>query len=155
LATEFTPTEVHTKYGEATCKNLDVLVVKTGKIPVSYCIVNGKLVSGNLDFDKKAFVLGISPTSDGEITVSIPKELIESKTFVPSTKFKVSTAGNPLEFHTENSDPENIALTIGFPRTTSSIEIMSPDFKLSKPDQLPTDIMIDSPRDQMKKGVKV
>jgi len=133
LATQFTPTDVHTKYGQASCGYLDVSKVKTGKIQVEYCIVNGKLVSGNLDFDKKTFVLDISPTSDGEITVSIPKELIESKTFVPSSKFKVSTAGKPLEFHTENSDPENIALTIGFPRTTSSIEIMASDFKPLEP----------------------
>jgi len=137
LATQFTPTEVHTKYGAASCENLVVLEEKSGKIQVRYCIVNGKLVSGNLDFDKKAFVLDISPTSDGEITLSIPKELIESETMVPSTKFKVSTAGKPLEFHTENSDSENIALTIGFPRTTSIIEIMSPDLKPSKPDRLP------------------
>jgi len=155
LATQFTPTEVHTKYGAASCDNLNVLELKTEKIQVRYCIVNGKLVSGNLDFDKKAFVLDISPTSDGEITLSIPKELIESETMVPSTKFKVSTAGKPLEFHTENSDSENIALTIGFPRTTSTIEIMSPDLKPSKPDRLPPGIMIDSPRKQMEIGVAI
>jgi len=133
LATQFTPTEVHTKYGDASCGYLDVSKVKTGKIQVEYCIVNGKLVSGNLDFDKKTFVLDISPTSDGEVTVSVPKELIESKTMIPSSKFKVSTNGKPLEFHTENSDSENIALTIGFPSTVSSIEIVASDFELLRP----------------------
>ena len=64
LATQFTPTDVHTKYGEASCDYLDVLKVKTGKIQVEYCIVNGKLVSVNLDVDKKTFVLDISPTTE-------------------------------------------------------------------------------------------
>jgi len=133
LATQFTPTDVHTKYGEASCGYLDVSKMKTGKMQVEYCIVNGKLVSGNVDLVKKTLVLNISPTSEGEITVSVPKEIIEPKTMIPSSKVKVIANGKPLDFHTENSDPENIALTMEFPRTISSIEIMADDIKIKSP----------------------
>jgi hypothetical protein len=100
--------------------------VANANFTINYTISgNGKLLGANENLQAKSLVFSLETSSNGTLTVSVPRAMIDSK--LPSgndDKFYVLINGlEAMYAETKTSDTERV-LTIPFDNGTNTIEII-------------------------------
>lgn len=90
---------------------------------LSYKITGGSVLSVTPDDEANSLIIAISTTSDGELTITLPRELIDSKINGQDDDFFVLIDGEEVEFM-ETTTAGARTLTIAFPDGAEEIEII-------------------------------
>ena len=90
---------------------------------VKYTIVGGKLLSITPDVDANSLIIGIDAKSDGTLSITLPRELIDAKIGADDDMFFVLVDGEEVDFDETKTDTER-TLTIGFLAGAEEIEII-------------------------------
>ena len=100
--------------------------VDTTDFLLSYKITGGSLLSVTPDLDAKSLLIAISTTSDGQLTITLPRALIDARTngnTGDDDEFFVLVDGEEVEFD-EVATSSDRTLTIPFPDGAEQIEII-------------------------------
>jgi predicted secreted protein with PEFG-CTERM motif len=92
---------------------------------VTYSITNGKVLGIKADIQSKSLIVSIQTTGDGQLTIDLPRALIDAKKSDNQTddQFFVINDGQETQF-TETSTTTDRTLTIPFIDGTGQIEII-------------------------------
>ena len=90
---------------------------------LSYSITGGSVLSVTPDDDANSLIIAISTTSDGELTITLPRALIDAKMGNDDDDFFVLVDGEEIEFD-ETKTSTDRTLTIAFPDGAEEIEII-------------------------------
>jgi predicted secreted protein with PEFG-CTERM motif len=96
----------------------DSILVIEG-IDVNYTIAGGKIISVTPDLDAKSLIIKISTTNDGELVITLPKDVIDTD----EQGFFILVDGEETAFLEELHDSSR-TLTIPFYNGTEEIEII-------------------------------
>jgi predicted secreted protein with PEFG-CTERM motif len=93
-----------------------------------YCIdytINGGTVSGaTLDTASKALVVNIQADNDGQITLNIPRLVLDAKSGTNDSVFAVLIDGEQVQQFTESPSTDTRTVTIPFQMASEKIEII-------------------------------
>ncbi len=93
-----------------------------------YCIdytINGGTVSGaTLDTASKALVVNIQANNDGQITLNIPRSVLDAKSGTGDSVFAVLIDGEQVQQFTESPSADTRTITIPFQMASEKIEII-------------------------------
>ncbi|MDE1829184.1 MAG: hypothetical protein KGI25_02560 [Thaumarchaeota archaeon] len=92
------------------------------KFSVPYVINHGKIVSMNIDDQLKAMTISIQTTSKGNMSIDLPRALIDSTQNGTDSHFAILVNGHGVNYK-ELVTQDHRALLIPVPNGTSSIEI--------------------------------
>ena len=102
----------------------DGLVAVAGTdFTVGYEITGGKLISITPDVDANSLIIAIDATDDGELTITLPRELIDAKIGDSDDDFFVLVDGEEVDFD-ETTTATDRTLVISFPAGAEEIEII-------------------------------
>ncbi len=90
---------------------------------VGYSITGGSILSITPDVDANSLIIEISTTSDGELTITLPRALIDAKLNGDDDDFFVLVDGEEVDFD-ETKTSSDRTLTIAFPDGAEEIEII-------------------------------
>lgn len=90
---------------------------------LSYKITGGSVLSVTPDDEANSLVVAIKTTSDGQLTITLPRALIDAKTNGEDDDFFVLIDGEEVEFE-ETTTSTDRTLTINFPDGAEEIEII-------------------------------
>ena len=90
---------------------------------VSYSITGGSLVSIAPDDEANSLIITIDSTDDGELTITLPRALIDAKIGDEDDDFFVLVDGEEVDFD-ETTTSSDRTLTIQFPSGAEEIEII-------------------------------
>jgi len=97
--------------------------ISVSGISVSYSITSGKLFSIMPDVEAKSLIVSISASSDGSITLTLPRTLIDAKYGVNDDEFFVLMDGEEIDFDEKNTSSSRI-VTISFQKSAKELEIV-------------------------------
>lgn len=89
----------------------------------TYTITNGTIISITPKTDAKSLQISIDATSDGTLVITLPRDLIDSKTGNQDSLFAVQEDGVVVKFEESKSDISR-TLTLPFSSNTRQIEIV-------------------------------
>jgi predicted secreted protein with PEFG-CTERM motif len=94
-------------------------------LSVTYSITNGKVLGIKADVQSKSLIVSIQTTGDGQLTIDLPRALIDAKKSDNQTddQFFVLNDGQEAQF-TETTTTTDRTLTIPFTDGTGQIEII-------------------------------
>lgn len=150
-----TSTALTTDYGGLVGYRVANFTSEHSTYPIWYKIQNGTIVSTPLDLSAKALFFFIDATSDGKLTVELPRSIIDSKNQNDDKPFFVSTYAtdvgiskvNPVEIN----DTYVRTLEINFTKNTTEIEIVG---NLFAEKYTPKPLGLLAPLFQLRSGVK-
>jgi len=90
---------------------------------IGYQITGGSIISITPDVDQNSLIIVIEAVDDGELTISLPRELIDAKIGDADDDFFVLVDAEEVDFDETKSDSDR-TLTIGFSAGTEEIEII-------------------------------
>ena len=90
---------------------------------LSYKITGGSVLSVTPDDEAHSLVIAIKTTSDGQLTITLPRALIDAKTNGQDDDFFVLIDGEEVDFE-ETTTSTDRTLTIAFPDGAEEIEII-------------------------------
>ena len=90
---------------------------------LSYTITGGSVLSVTPDDEANSLIIAIDTTSDGQLTITLPRELIDAKINGQDDDFFVLIDGEEVEFE-ESTTSTDRTLTISFPDGAEEIEII-------------------------------
>ncbi len=90
---------------------------------IGYKITGGSVLAINEDFDAHSLIVRISTTSDGELTITLPRNVIDAQIGNADDDFFVLIDGEEVEF-TESKTSSDRTLTIPFQDGAEEIEII-------------------------------
>ena len=90
---------------------------------VAYEITGGKLISITPDVDANSLIIAIDATNDGQLTITLPRELIDAKIGDEDDDFFVLVDGEEVDFD-ETMTSTDRTLVISFPAGAEEIEII-------------------------------
>ncbi len=90
---------------------------------VGFQITGGSIISITPDIDQSSLIIEIEAVDDGELTITLPRELIDAKFNGDDDDFFVLVDAEEVDFDETKTDLER-TLTIGFPAGTEEIEII-------------------------------
>jgi predicted secreted protein with PEFG-CTERM motif len=90
---------------------------------LSYKITGGSVLSVTPDDEANSLVIAIKTTSDGVLTITLPRALIDAKINEQDDNFFVLIDGEEVEFEETTTDTDR-TLTINFPDGAEEIEII-------------------------------
>jgi predicted secreted protein with PEFG-CTERM motif len=92
---------------------------------VTYSITNGKVLGIKADIQSRSLIVSIQTTGDGQLTIDLPRALIDAKKTTDQTddQFFVLNDGQEAQF-TETKTTTDRTLTIPFTNGTGQIEII-------------------------------
>ena len=129
-----------------------------GTYPIPYQLINATLTSTPLDISTKTLFFEINATSDGQLTVELPRTIIDSKNGSQDKPYYVTTddirsLGGPMRVVPEELSEKDVRIVqINFPRGTSEIGISGTYFVSNYPLILQK---LESPLKQIKSGIPV
>jgi predicted secreted protein with PEFG-CTERM motif len=91
---------------------------------LSYKITGGSVLSVTPDDEAHSLVIAIKTTSDGQLTITLPRELIDAKINGEDDQFFVLIDGEEVEIANEIATSTDRTLTINFPDGAEEIEII-------------------------------
>ena len=101
---------------------------------ISSVMTGGEILTINADPDSASLIFNVITTSDGEITITLPREIIDAKVGNDDDIFFVLVDFEEVPF-TETKTPTHRYITIQFPEGTEEIEIIGtsvvPEFPLA------------------------
>lgn len=89
------------------------ILVGGTNISISYKIVNGQMTNVTADTHTKALIIWIKSTANGNVTLTLPRTLIDAKMGGQDSSFVVTNHGSPVVFQEYKSDSAR-TLTIPF-----------------------------------------
>ena len=105
-----------------------------GTYPIPYRLINATLVGTPLDLSAKALFFEITAGSDGQLTVELPRAIIDSKNGSQDkpydvTTFNIRSLGGPMKVVPEELSEKDVRiLQINFTQDTSEIGIFGTYF---------------------------
>jgi len=90
---------------------------------LSYSITGGSVLNVNPDYDVTSLISTIETTSDGELTITLPRALIDAKLGNADNDYFVLVDGEEVEFG-ESKTATDRTLTIAFPDGAETIEMI-------------------------------
>jgi len=90
---------------------------------VGFQITGGSIISITPDIDQSSLIIEIEAVDDGELTITLPRELIDAKFNGDDDDFFVLVDAEEVDFDETKTDLER-TLIIGFPAGTEEIEII-------------------------------
>jgi len=90
---------------------------------VGFQITGGSIISITPDIDQSSLIIVIEAVDDGELTITLPRELIDAKIGDADDDFFVLVDAEEVDFDETKTDSER-TLTIGFLAGTEEIEII-------------------------------
>jgi len=90
---------------------------------VGYQITGGSIISITTDIDQSSLIIEIEAVDDGELTITLPRELIDAKIGDADDDFFVLVDAEEVDFDETKTDSDR-TLTIGFSAGTEEIEII-------------------------------
>jgi len=94
-----------------------------GEFGITFHITGGSVVSITPDFDSSSLIIVIEAVDDGELTITLPREVIDAKFNGDDDDFFVLIDGEEWDFDETKTDLDR-TLTIGFLAGTEEIEII-------------------------------
>src|SRR5574342_557973 len=91
---------------------------------VSYSITGGKVLGITADVEAKSLLVSIQTTSDGTLTITLPRELIDAKINGEDDSFFVLIDGEETSDVSEETTSTDRTLTISFQDGAEEIEII-------------------------------
>ncbi len=91
---------------------------------VSYSITGGKVLGITADVEAKSLLVLIETTSDGTLTITLPRELIDAKINGEDDSFFVLIDGEEVDFEEEEPTSTDRTLAISFQDGAVEIEII-------------------------------
>jgi len=123
-ATENRAAETTFTFGGSTMTEQDNLFPVSGNdFMVGYKITGGKLISITPDSDAKSLIIAIDTTDDGQLTITLPRALIDSKYGGTDDDFFVLVNNEQVDF-LETTTSVDRDLVISFTAGTEEIEII-------------------------------
>ncbi|MGI0010266.1 MAG: PEFG-CTERM sorting domain-containing protein, partial [Nitrosopumilaceae archaeon] len=95
--------------------------VENTDFDVSYSITGGKVLGITADVEAKSLLVSIQTTSDGTLTITLPRELIDAKINGEDDSFFVLIDGEEVDFEEETTSTDR-TLTISFQDGSEEIE---------------------------------
>jgi hypothetical protein len=127
-----------------------------GTYPIPYQLINGTLINTPLDLHAKGLFFEINTTANGQLTVELPRSIIDSKNGSQDKPYYVTIAnirslgGSMRVIPEELSEKDIRILQINFPQGTSEIGISGTYFAENYP-FIPQ--KLESPLNQFKSGI--
>jgi len=90
---------------------------------IGYQITGGKLISITPDVDANSLIIAIDAFDDGQLTITLPRELIDAKIGTDDDAFFVLVDGEEVDFD-ETATSTDRTLVISFPAGAEEIEII-------------------------------
>ena len=90
---------------------------------IGYQITGGSIISITPDIDQSSLIIEIKAVDDGELTITLPRELIDAKLNGDDDDFFVLVDAEEVDFDETKTDLDR-TLTIGFFAGTEEIEII-------------------------------
>jgi predicted secreted protein with PEFG-CTERM motif len=90
---------------------------------VGYQITGGKLISITPDVDANSLIIAIDATDDGQLTITLPRDLIDALIGEEDDEYFVLVDGEEVDFD-ETKTSTDRTLTIAFPAGAEEIEII-------------------------------
>ncbi|MCH8972507.1 MAG: PEFG-CTERM sorting domain-containing protein [Thaumarchaeota archaeon] len=90
---------------------------------IGYQITGGSIISITPDIDQSSLIIEIEAVDDGELTITLPRELIDAKIGDADDDFFVLVDAEEVDFDETKTDLDR-TLTIGFPAGSEEIEII-------------------------------
>jgi len=90
---------------------------------LSYSITGGSVLNVNPDYDVTSLITTIETTSDGELSITLPRALIDAKLGNADNDYFVLVDGEEVEFG-ESKTATDRTITIAFPDGAETIEII-------------------------------
>ena len=109
--------------GTTTTPTGPTIAVPGTDFSVGYSITGGTLQSITPDVDASSLIIAIDSTSDGQLTITLPRELIDAKLGGEDDDFFVLVDGEEVEFD-ETATSADRTLMIQFPAGAEEIEII-------------------------------
>ena len=109
--------------GVAPPKTGPTISVDRTNFSLSYKITGGSVLNVNPDDDANSLIITIETTSDGELTITLPRALIDAQLGDADDDFFVLVDGEEVEFG-EVKTATDRTLTIAFPDGAETIEII-------------------------------
>ena len=106
-----------------TTKPTGTIGVDRTNFVLSYTIKGGSVLSVTPDDEANSLIIAIKTTSDGVLTITLPRALIDAKINGQDDNFFVLIDGEEVEFEETTTDTDR-TLTIAFPDGAEEIEII-------------------------------
>ncbi len=90
---------------------------------IGYVITGGKLLRITPDSDANSLIISIDATSDGSLTLTIPRSILDATIYSQDDDFFVLVNGEEVDFD-ETTTYSDRTLTIAFPSKATEIEIL-------------------------------
>ncbi len=90
---------------------------------VGYQITSGNLLSTTPDVDANSLIIAIDATDDGQLTITLPRELIDAKIGDDDDDYFVLVDGEEVDFD-ETTTSTDRTLVISFPAGAAEIEVI-------------------------------
>ena len=90
---------------------------------IGYQITGGNIISITPDFDSDSLIIVIEAVDDGELTITLPREVIDAKIGDADDDFFVLVDAEEVDFDETKTDLDR-TLTIGFSAGSEEIEII-------------------------------
>ena len=100
-----------------------IIKVEGSDKTIGYKITNGNLVGVVPDLDATSLNVAIVPTDAGSVTLTIPRDVLDSKFKDKDARFFVLIDGEGVDFDETKTDSDR-TLTIQFPASADEIEII-------------------------------
>ena len=111
--------------GAKSCDPNQIAATLNGEIYcISYSINGGTVLSGTLSVASKTLTVNIQADDDGQVTLSIPRSVLDSKNGINDQSFIVLVDGEEKDTATEITTSDTRTITIPFTVGTGQIEIV-------------------------------
>ncbi|MDE1725266.1 MAG: hypothetical protein KGH76_05160 [Thaumarchaeota archaeon] len=103
--------------------NANSIQVNDSNFVVNYSITNGTILNMHGDNQSRSVVIHTKTTGSGILTITLPRELIDSKTNGADDKFFVTIDGQEESFDETKTTDSSRTLNIAFGTDTQEIDI--------------------------------
>ena len=91
--------------------------------PVNYSITNGTVNDMSINTNETSLVVSIQSTGDGNLTMTLPRTLIDAKAGADDDQFYVLVDGADTDFDESKAGTDR-TITVSFPDGTEQIEVI-------------------------------
>jgi len=112
-------------FGSGVCGESE-LAAKAGQDTycIPYSVIGATVKSGTIDMDSNSLIVRIDADSDGDITLNIPRSVLDSTSDGADDKFFVIVNGEEQDIYSEEKTDDTRSVTIQFESGVDEIEII-------------------------------
>jgi predicted secreted protein with PEFG-CTERM motif len=111
--------------GQTSCTSQQLsATIGTEMYCIDYTIDNGTVSGATLNSASKALVVNIQANSDGQITLNIPRSVLDAKSGTADSVFAVLIDGEQVQQFTDSPSTDTRTVTIPFQMASEKIEII-------------------------------